>query len=56
MCIADMANLRLNARSSDTLEDFCDGTRYARIQATLPCLEKKNRHFECPFGEDRLKW
>jgi hypothetical protein len=36
MCIADMANLRLNARSSDTLADLCDGARYARIQATLP--------------------
>ncbi len=31
-----MANLRLNARSSDSLDDFCDGARYARIQASLP--------------------
>jgi hypothetical protein len=31
-----MANLRLNARSSDSLADLCDGARYARIQATLP--------------------
>jgi hypothetical protein len=36
MCIADIANLRLNARASDSLEDLCDGARYARIQATLP--------------------
>jgi hypothetical protein len=35
-CIADVANLRLNATSSDTLADLCDGARYTRIQATLP--------------------
>jgi hypothetical protein len=31
-----MKNLRLNARTSDTLADLCDGARYARIQETLP--------------------
>ena len=31
-----MDNLRLNARTSDSLADLCDGARYARIQATLP--------------------
>ena len=31
-----MENLRLNAQTSDSLGDLCEGARYARIQATLP--------------------
>ena len=34
--IGNEENLRLNARTSDTLSDFCEGARYARIQAAIP--------------------
>ncbi len=34
--VADPANLRLLAKDSDILNDFCDGARYNRIQQVLP--------------------
>ncbi len=33
---ADPENLRLRARDSEWLEDYCDGERYRRIQDALP--------------------
>jgi hypothetical protein len=34
--LADPENLRLRARDSEWLEDYCDGERYRRIQEALP--------------------
>jgi hypothetical protein len=34
--VDDPANLRLLAKESDILNDFCDGARYNRIQQALP--------------------
>ena len=34
--LADTENLRLRARDSEWLEDYCDGERYRRIQDALP--------------------
>jgi hypothetical protein len=34
--LADTENLRLRARDSEWLEDYCDGARYRRIQDALP--------------------
>jgi hypothetical protein len=34
--IGNEDNLRLKARTSDILSDFCDGTRYACIHAAIP--------------------